>query len=238
MSLLGTLYRLQRVDQEWDEKAKLYQSVAQQLNDASELNARREAQQQRLRTLAETQSRLQDGELELESLQQKAAQIEDDLYSGRIRSPRELESLRQDGEYHRRRISELEDRVLELMGEVETLEAAAQQGQEALDAFEARWAETHRALIEQYKELRARLQALQAAREQLRGQLGRSELALYDELRRSKGGQALAPAREGICQVCRVMVPSFKAQVLQRGDTVVTCEGCGRILYAEHAGLE
>jgi len=237
MALTSVLYDLQSVDQEWDEKGRRYQWVAQRLHDTSELDAMRKAQSDRAKLLADTRGQLRDSELQLESMQQKLAQMESDLYGGRIRSPRELENLRVDAEHQRRHIGELEDRVLGLMADVEDLETAVKSGAEELQAFEAQWAATQQKLVEEYKELRARLQVLQARRDELRGRLGRSELALYDELRRTKGGMALSSVVDGICQACRVTVPSHKRHLLQTGETIVTCEGCGRILYPEQAAL-
>jgi len=101
---------------------------------------------------------------------------------------------------------------------------------EELLVFEQKWSAEHEALIQQHEKLRARLQQLKSDREKLRSGLERAELSLYDELRRDKGGMALAPMRDGVCQVCRVTIPSHKVRTVARGDTVVTCEGCGRIL--------
>ena len=231
MSLLGVLCQLQAIDREWDEKARLYRSVEGRLSDGSELKANREAQQRRAEGLAAERVELRDAELELSGLQTKAQEVETDLYGGRIRAPRELENLRRDSEYLQRRISEVEDRVLIALTGMDELEAAARRGEEELSSFEAAWADEHESLTAQYKELRARLRKLQSAREELRRALGRAELALYDELRNKKRGTSLSPVRNGVCQMCRVTVPSYKAELIQAGDTVVTCEGCGRILY-------
>jgi len=231
MSLLDVLCQLQAVDREWGEKARLYRSVEGRLSDGSELKAKREAQQRRAEGLAAEWVELRDAELELSGLQAKAQKVETDLYGGRIRAPRELENLRRDSEYLQRRVSEVEDRVLIGLTGVDELEAAARSGEEELSSFEAASADEHESLTVQYKELRSRLRKLQSAREELRRALGRAELALYDELRNKKRGTSLSPVRNGVCQMCRVTVPSYKAELTQAGDTVVTCEGCGRILY-------
>ncbi len=231
MSIVQILYKLQATDQEWDEKVRLYQALKQQLAGNAELEAQREEQQQRAKELSQVRGALRDAELELAGLQQRSREIENDLYGGRVRSPKELEGLRQDSEHLRKRLSALEDHVLMLMTKVDDLEMAKRQGEEKLNALEARWSKERPALIEQQKALYARLQELQNAREQLRGSLGRAELALYDQLRAKKAGIALAPVKNAVCQICRVAVPSLKVQIATAGDAVVTCEGCGRILY-------
>ena len=231
MHLLQALRQLQAIDREWDEKGLLYRSVRQRLSDQSELEAKRKAQHRRVEELSALRGQLHDLELKLSGLQEKAKQVETDLYSGRITSPRELENLRQDSDYLKKRVSGLEDQALMIMTEVDDLEVATQHGEEALRTFETQWAQDHESLIAQYKDSRARLQQLQSSREQLRATLERADLALYDELRDRKGGIALAPAKNGLCQTCRVTVPSYKAKLVEAGETAETCEGCGRILY-------
>jgi len=233
MTLIQKLLQLQDVDQEFDDKAQLYQSVKQQLSDQSELETRRETQLRNAQRLTAERNKLRNAELELSSLQGRAERVENDLYSGRIRSPRELQNLRRDSEYLKRHISQLEDQALMAMTQVDDLEATAQRSEAELRAFEKEWAGQRESLVEQYRDLRIRLQQLKSAREKHRGTLGRAELALYDELRRRKGGTALSPAKNGLCQTCRVVLPSYKAEVIETGGAVVTCEGCGRIMYPE-----
>lgn len=231
MSPFELLVRLQGVDRDWDEKARLYESVKKQLADQSELVSRRTAHGRLADELSATRGDLRDGELALDSLHERVRKVEAELYSGRVRSPKELENLRKDSEHLRRRISQLEDRVLLAMTQVDELEEAARQGEQELRAFEVEWQETRRSLATQHEALRTSLRQLQQMREELRGQLGRAELGLYDELRAKKAGMALSLVKDGICQTCRVTVPTYKARMVESRRAIVTCEGCGRILY-------
>ena len=231
MGPFEVLLRLQAVDRDLDEKAHLYKLVKQRLADQSELTSRRGAHRRLADQLSATKSKLRNGELALESLQERAEKAEAELYGGRIRSPKELENLRRGREYLRRQISQLEDEVLLAMTQLDELEEAARQGAEELRAFEAEWQQTYQSRIAQREALRRGLKELQQVREELRGQLGHAELGLYDELRARKAGVALSPMKDRICQTCRVRVPTRKAQMVESRQAIVTCEGCGRILY-------
>lgn len=232
MDLIQALMRLALVDEEWDVKAKLFQEARERLTNPRELLERRELQNRLVEAAAATRAQLADVELELASLQERLKQVEKDLYGGVITSPRELENLRRDSEQLRHRIAPLEDRGLALMDTADGLEAQVRAGATELEAFERVWDQGTAAAREDYQVLRARLQELQADREQLRAGVPAREMALYDELRRTKGGHPLAPMRDGICQVCRVSVPRNKITIAEGGlNTVATCEGCGRILY-------
>lgn len=232
MRLIQTLCQLYALDREWDEKVRTYQTVVQRITDQSERDAMREAQRRRTEELATNRTALQDAELELDSLTEKAAEVEKALYGGGVISPRELDGLRQDADHLKSHISDLEDRILEGITQVEQLEAETREGQQELQSFEARWAQEHEELTAQYKALRARLQEVQKQRDALRATLDAATLSLYDELRAKKAGVALAPMKAGVCQICHVTIPSYKARSVDRGEGVITCEGCGRILYS------
>ncbi|MHB1296721.1 MAG: zinc ribbon domain-containing protein [Anaerolineae bacterium] len=230
MTLLETLQSLSAIDHEWDTKGRQYQVLRKKLSDTSDLDAKQAEKQRLTRLVAETSSDLRNDELELATLQGKAREIENDLYGGRVRAPKELDALRADGDQLKRQIGALEDRVLAAMGRVDELRTSLQQAGEALEALVRDQAREQPVLKEQALALRARLREVQQERELLRAGVGRSDLALYDQLRATKGGVALAPLRDGLCQICRVTAPANKVQIVASGEAVVTCEGCGRIL--------
>lgn len=231
MTVIQRLRELYVLDQEWDEKRPLFQSVRQRLADQSELEARREAQRRRTTDLGALQSRLRDNELELAGVQQKAHEVETSLYGGRVGSPRELENLQRDSELLHKHIAQLEEAILVTMTEIDDLEKAVGLGTQELKAFEAAWAKQQETLTAQYRTLHERLTALRDRRDKIRATLARAELILYDELRATKAGVALAPMKQGICQICRVTSPNSKVEAVATGEVVITCEGCGRILY-------
>jgi predicted nucleic acid-binding Zn-ribbon protein len=235
MSLTDLLQHLQNIDQEWDAKARRYQAVSGQLGDQSELEERRRSHRELADELATTRGALRDSELELTSFQQKARETEQALYGGRVTSPKELEGLHKDLAVLRRRIGALEDTVLEAMERVEELSEAEERGARELGSFEEGWTRERGEMASDYRELRVRLKEIQEERARLREQLDPAVLRLYDELRAKKGGQALSPLQDRVCQTCRVTQPSHKVQVVVSGNQVVTCEGCGRILYWEPA---
>lgn len=232
MELMQALRRLADLDDEWDDNARRFQHVRSRLGDDTPLQQRRSEQHAREEKLGSLRSRLNDLELEMASLQERARQVEHDLYNGSVLAPRELENLRRDGESLKRRLGQLEDQALEIMARIEDLAPLVELGAQELALFEQAWDQEMAAAREEYAALRSRLEALKAERDSVRESVPQRELALYDELRRTKGGRPLAPMVDRVCQVCGVTVPTHKATIAEGGaDTVATCEGCGRILY-------
>lgn len=233
MKRIDSLRALQVVDLEWDSKARRYQTLRANLSDQSELASRRSQRQALQAELAAAKSSLRNAELELAGLQQKAHAVEKELYSGRNIAPKELDNQRRDSMQLKQRIGALEEHVLELMSQVEDLEARDRDMDAELLTYEREAAALREQQTEEYAQLRLRLKALQETRDRLRGTLGRADLALYDELRSKKSGTALAPLVDGVCQICHVTVPTSKVSLVEAGEQVATCEGCGRILYQE-----
>lgn len=231
MSLLQMLLQLQALDQEWDEKGRAFREARERLASQPELVEARTTHEEDQARLGARRAALRDVELQIEGLEEKVEQVEESLYGGRIRAARELEDLSKDRDYLRGRIAQLEDEALEAMADLDDLEQSATENAQRLQRLEEAWAQEREGLVERYRELHQRLQMLQSQRQDTRGALGSGELALYDELRRSKSGAVLSAVIENTCQTCRVAVPSYKAQEIRRGDAIVVCEGCGRILF-------
>jgi predicted nucleic acid-binding Zn-ribbon protein len=85
-------------------------------------------------------------------------------------------------------------------------------------------------LNQQVASLTAEESELSAQRSQLAQTLDQSEVLRYDALRRSKGGTAVAKVERGLCQSCRMSLPSQHLQRVRAGRQTVNCSSCGRML--------
>ena len=233
MSKPETLYRLQTIDLEIDERSRRLKEVKAVLEGNEELQRMWQALQKGEKMLSRQRTRLRDQELEMRSLAHKIASVEDRLYGGRIKNPKELGNLQDEVQYLKRRKSELEDQVLESMIEVEESEASVTEQRERLARLEEEWQETQVRLSAEQNELVNRLSQLKAKRAKLQKTIEAGDLALYEDLRRRRYGQAVALLEGELCQACRVTLPSSKAQQARQGEALTLCGSCERILYVE-----
>ena len=232
MSRVELLYRLQEVDTELDAKHRRLQQVEASLGETEELSQARIKLEQAKVAHRRWQTTLQDLELRMAALDNKIRNSEQRLYSGTVRNPKELESLQEELNYLRRRKSSEEDSLLEAMIGVEEHESAWKDAQAHWEIVEAAWTADQTDLGQERDELLARLAeltGLRAAREQA---VGGTDLGTYEELRRRKGGTAVARLQGNICLSCYVEVPSSRLQPVRQGETLTFCSSCGRILYA------
>ena len=228
-----TLFRLQTIDLEVDERTRRLKEVKASLAGNEELQRVRQALQDGERKLIRQRTKLRDRELEMQSLTNKIASVEDRLYGGRIKNPKELANFQEEVRYLKRRKSELEDQVLEAMIEVEESEASVTEQRERLARLEEEWQETQARLSVEQSKLIGRLSQLKAQRGALQRTIEAGDLALYEDLRRRRGGRAVALLEGELCQGCMVTLPTSKAQQARQGEALTLCGSCERILYVE-----
>lgn len=128
-------------------------------------------------------------------------------------------------------IRKSEDRILELMTESEPLDQAVKAAEKIL-------AEESKTVEAEKNEARERTAADQKEIEKLRQERTRvvSEMSPkvvseYERIRKNRGGVGVAEAVNGRCSKCNMIIRLQYLQDLKRGDRVMTCESCGRILY-------
>jgi uncharacterized protein len=128
-------------------------------------------------------------------------------------------------------VGTLETEVLKLMERVEKLEA---QVKERSPEIETKRAEVDRQITELSASVdacREKLDALTAERARLLAALTPGTRATYERVARLKSGLALAEARDYSCLACRMRIRPQVFNDLRKGETIITCESCGRILY-------
>jgi predicted nucleic acid-binding Zn-ribbon protein len=228
------IYKLQLIDGELDEKRDTLRSVESQLKDSQEVLAVRRAVRDREEALSEQRRELRGLEMDLEEISTKISAAEGALYGGEVTNPKELASMEQELDYLRRRQSIVEDDALLVMAEVEEREESLKTAQERLTSTEQEWEALRGELRKDDEELRSRLVVLEAERAEITKKIPEKNLAAYTSLRRQRSGQAVALLENGICQGCRVALPTSVVQRVRRGDEVVYCGSCQRILYSAH----
>jgi uncharacterized protein len=149
-----------------------------------------------------------------------------------VSSARELESLQSEVESLRRRQSDLEEVVLELMERREGVqarrdEAAAEAGNAASTVAEVA-ARRDTALAE----IGEQVSKAEAKRASVAAGVPDDLLALYDKLRTDRGGVGAAMLRRGSCEGCHVSMSTVDLNAIRTAapDEVVRCEECRRIL--------
>jgi len=190
--------------------------------------------------LSDLDRELTRAERDVEQVRVRIDRDNERLNVGQVSNARELESLQSEVVSLRRRQSDLEEGVLELMEKREAAQAlrdgAAAEGETVAAATASVTARSDVALGE-INELTAKAQT---ARASVVAGLPDDLLALYERVRAQSGGLGAAPLRRGQCLGCRVQLSTVDLNDIRAAapDEVVRCEECRRILVrVEDSGL-
>ena len=231
MTTARQLYQLQEFDWDIDRSRASLASMEERLRDDSALvKARKEAEKRAEKAL---QLRKEHGahELEVEDLRQKIKTLEARLFSGVVKNPRELKGQEQELHYIKQHALQAEEKLLALMIDLEEAEGPAAKSQEELARMEAEWEKTWATLIQEKAVLTEQFNTLSRRRGELDAVTNPSQLAQYERLRQSRHGHAVAKVERGMCQGCRLTLPTQELQRVRTAKEPVQCSSCGRILY-------
>jgi uncharacterized protein len=179
-----------------------------------------------LETASNERSRF-ESELEIE--QEKHQKFKNDLM--KATNEREYTTAVREIDVARKAISSLETEIIKLMEKIEKLEA---QVKERTPEIESRRVEVDRQLAEWLAAAavnQQRLDDLLARRPPALEALSVNARATYERLSKMRSGFALAEARNYSCLACRMKIRPQVFNDIRRGETIITCESCGRILY-------
>jgi predicted nucleic acid-binding Zn-ribbon protein len=228
---LDQLRRLQALDSQIDAERERIATVEALVRDRSEYESAQRRHQEATQPVRKLEADQKDLDLKVGTARGLLVDVEGKLYGGKISSPRELDDLQKRGADLRRQIGTGEEQLLAVMEELEQAASAAAQAEETLKRVVAERRTLETDLIAERKALAASVRAAQTERDQIRAAIDATALRLYDRLRTTRGGQAVAEVRQRTCQGCRVTLTAAYEQRLRHGEALVTCQSCGRILY-------
>jgi predicted nucleic acid-binding Zn-ribbon protein len=231
-------------------KAELQQLVALQTLDTSirRLQAELEAIPQRR---AEIEAEFDQRAFEIRALENRRdearhtrARLETEIADQRTRTERaerNLMSSKKQEEYTaaireadaaRKQISTLETSVLEQMEAFEQAEAALNERADEIASLNSDRVTKLQTFDAETAEQASKLARERAERERLVNELPKALSSLYTRISaRIRDGVAVAEARNGACMACFMALrPQAMAEV-RRGEEVVTCDNCNRILF-------
>ena len=227
MTLPGQLDKLQQVDSELQKKRHLINDLFAQLSGNKAPAAAESRLSSQKQQLEERNKKQKDIEWELEDLQEKSNRLQNKLYGGTVKNPKELLPLKDEFEFIKKKIRTKEDLLLEVMGEVEDLQARTANSVEEVQEISQRWQQEQEVLNKEKGEAEDEFDNLSKARRELAEQINPETLKLYEQIKQTRG-QAVARVEQGRCQGCYITLPTGQWQRV-RGGELIQCSSCSRI---------
>jgi predicted nucleic acid-binding Zn-ribbon protein len=194
-----------------------------------ELQRLEQAHRDRVVQMQEDTKRRRTFEGEVDMMRVRLSKLKDQLMM--VKTNKEYTAMLHEIQMAEAQIRQEEDKILEIMEEIENLEADLKNDENAL---KARTQEIQKGI----EASESSIPELEAALENLREQKARTEaeveselLARYRRIAELRKGVALAEARDELCTACHVRIrPQVYAELLRTED-IHSCDSCSRILY-------
>ena len=173
------------------------------------------------------QLRLRESDRERESHRTRLRSREKELMSGRIRNPTELMQLSQEVEHLKVNFAEEEEAELRLMEELELAEQSVVEASERVQEVRTRSAGDEPALRRDLESWQAELVTVKGDSD---GTWSQVPPAAQNAYLRVRAHPQVAEVDRLQCLACHVTVTSSGMQLLRKGEEIVQCDNCGRIL--------
>jgi predicted nucleic acid-binding Zn-ribbon protein len=233
MTVVADLYALQEIDLALDRALARLEAIEEGVKESEELLAARAEKEEKEAALAALRRQQQEAEWAVDEVRTKAAEVETKLYSGRVTNAKELADLDADLRSLRNTASRREDVLLGVMEQVEQAEAEVRAAADRYQEIESEWARNREELLREKQELEPEVARLRKEREGRAAGIDRAALNLYELLRSRRGGQAVARVERGMCQGCRITLPTTVLTRARSGAGLVQCVSCERILLVD-----
>lgn len=124
-----------------------------------------------------------------------------------------------------------EDKAIQVMEEIEELEKICQANSEKEAELRRRFEKDKDEVERELKALDEELKTLETKRDTFSQAIDQDLLREYLYLKERKEGQAISPVVGGVCQICHMGIPPQIFNELIRGNSLLTCTNCSRIIY-------
>lgn len=229
MSIVKRIFELQQIEAAIVSTQKQLEEINSHIahNDVFE-QARGEFDSAKV-SLGGLEKQYRELDADAEELRKNIKQIEDKLYGGKIKNPKELMGYEQEAGLLKNKLSKMDDSLLELMEKIEAGKLNAGKLKKAFGEAEESWHREIEPLQQKAGQVKTELVELEARKNNTLLEIDSRTLSLYEGIKGHKG-HAVVRVDQGRCTGCKMSLSISELQRV-RGSSIVQCSNCGRILY-------
>ena len=187
---------------------------------------RLEADRAALSANQKERKRLED---DIKVQEQKVSKLRDQMLGAKTNE--QYRAFQHEIEYCEKEVRKSEDRILDLMGESEPLEKNVKAAEAALKEEKQQVEAEKTSAREATAKDEQQLEGLRADRKTIVAGLTPELNRAYERIRKKWHGTVVAEVVEGRCNACQIVLRPQFFQDLKRGEELMFCESCGRIIF-------
>ena len=197
----------------------------------------------RISSLAEREGRISEQEALIEELEKERRTLEDEMADKiahvkerqskmmQVQTSREQTALLKEIEDAKKNVKENEEKIVTIMEQVENLTTDTTEEKNILKTEKSLVNEEKKKVKTVIDELSKGKKTKKNKRDKQAGAVNGSMIQKYEILRERRNGLAIVNVLDGVCQGCFMNLPPQKYNMLLRGDQVLECPSCQRLIY-------
>lgn len=229
---LERLIRLQKLDAEILRKSRLLESLPREIQ---KLNAEVESAKGELKAFdanveADKKAR-RDMEREVEVIRDHIAKDKGKLPA--VKTNVEYRAILKELESYEKKIRDIEDRQLEFMEKLDSVQSARKGIEDRVKEEEKRVKAAVEEKESAVSHLKKVVETLNAERASIVGDVSSSVLSTYEKILKAREGLGVTKIKDRLCSGCNQMVPPQLYYQIKSSDEIFKCPHCSRFLYFE-----
>lgn len=166
---------------------------------------------------------------EIQTQEHKISKFRDQMLGAKTNE--QYAAFKKEIEFCEAEIRKSEDRILDRMAESEPLTQNMKAAETALNSEKKQVEAEKTATRERTAADKRQHDEFKAERQRVASQMTPKIYSEYERIRKGRRGVAVAEAVDGSCSACHMTLRLQFFQDLRRGDKVMYCESCGRMLF-------
>ncbi len=167
-------------------------------------------------------------ELEIASRQAELKKLQDQMMA--IKTNKEYDALVSQIDVVKGAINEKETQLFEIVEKLEKLESDVKDYETRGKEIQERNSRELKILQEKMDSVGSKIQIKEEERGNITVRVPKRTMSVYEMVRKSRGGTVVVPVRKRACGACYKALPPHRIQEIKRGDQIITCDNCGRML--------
>lgn len=172
-----------------------------------------------------------EADTEILSLKEKIEKYKAQQFE--VKNNKQYDALGREIDYSQERITKLTKELELLEGKAAIAKEDAQKLVPEIETLKSELKEKNEELSSVNREHEEEEFKLQHQREKFVVRIQKSDLQMYERIRKAKGGLAVVAVKRNSCGGCYNRIPPQRVLELRKNAKITTCERCGRILVSD-----
>jgi predicted nucleic acid-binding Zn-ribbon protein len=170
-------------------------------------------------------------ELHLAELADKLTELS--KKSAVVKTDKEIKALQLEEEISKEQCEFANEEIARLDAVIESKASEIEEAKANLEEVQKESEEIRASIEKQMAEIEKQREEVYAAKQKLISEMSQKILTFYEKIRKWAGNTTVVPVRKQACYGCFMRINDKTYSGVIRGDDIVTCPHCGRILYKE-----